>query len=399
MIRRALCCIAAVVLLPALPASAAPKDARVRTIARLDFPTQIAMKGSTMFVTQKAGRVRIIRDGKLLATPFVTVQTDDSGEGGLLGIALHPSFDEGQPWVYLFRSSADGSKDLVERYRANGSRAGKREVILDNIPAARIHHGGVMTFGPDGKLYIANGEHGDPSAAQDPARLGGKVYRLNDDGSIPRDNPFPGEPTYTYGHRNMFGIAVAPDGALWVSENGDNDHDEVNRLIPGRNYGWPKAEGKTGRFTNPVVDYPRIIVPTGIDFARAPFPASMRGDLFLGTYSQGTIRRLHLSGNRVTADTVFHRGEQIVALHFGPQGLYYATPSAVKLISYPVKASPPPTTSASAQPSPTVIPDEISDDFFSQRITGSLFLAFFGLAGYALARTLRNAQKRRNPPR
>lgn len=394
--RRASCAIAALMLASAGSAHAAPANARVTTIARLDFPTQFAFDGSTIFVTQKAGRVRIIKGGTLLATPFLTVATDSGGEGGLLGIALHPKFNDGQPWVYIFRSSADGATDLVERYRANGVRAGKREVILDNLPAASNHHGGVMTFGPDGKLYIAHGEYAQPSVAQDPRRVGGKVYRLNADGSIPSDNPFEGEPTFTYGHRNMFGIAVAPDDALWVSENGDNDHDEVNRLRRGANYGWPRAEGRTGRFTDPVVDYRRIIVPTGIDFGRAPFPASMRGDLFLGTYGQATIRRLRLDGNRVTSDTVFHRGEQVVALRFGPHGLYYATPSALKLISYP-KPTSSPTLSASPSASPTATPDQISDDYFNERITGTLFLAFFGLAGFVLARALRS-RKRRNPP-
>ena len=350
-------------LLVPWPATALPDDFDIEVVAKLDFPTQMAFtpSGDTLFVNEKGGRIRVIVDGKLREQPFATIETDDNGEGGLLGIAVHPRFGDGEPWVYVFHSSADGGTDRVTRIRADGFRGGKREVVIEGMPASTIHHGGVIAFGPDGMLYVTNGDHAERDSAQQRRAFGGKVYRVEPDGSVPADNPFDGSRTWSYGHRNMFGIAFDLDGGLWISENGDDDHDEVNHIRKGRNYGWPIVEGNSGddRFVDPVVDLEQIVVPTGIGFAGDSFPEEYRGDLFLATFQEGAIHRFELEGDRVTNRSVFHDGEQFVALLFGRDGLYVSTPEAVKLIRPRARPTPSKTPS---EPSPTATPAAGGDE-------------------------------------
>lgn len=355
-------------VLPSAPAGAQFEEPgfRMATVARLDFPTglQFTRSGRDLFVNEREGRIRIIREGRLLERPFATVRTTLEGEGGLLGLALHPRFEDGEPWVYIFRTLPDGSADVVERLRADGDRAARRETVME-LPGqtAAYHHGGVLEFGPDGKLYVSHGESHESDRAQNPRTLGGKIYRLEPDGSIPGDNPFDGRPTWAYGIRNPFGLAFDPEtDLLWESENGPRANDEINLIEPARNYGWPVVQGKAGddRFEEPKVDYVDIIVPTMMAFAGDRFGAEYRGNLFLGTFGERSIRRLVLSADRrdVDSDTVFLRtGEGVVGMHWRDRdGLYFTTPTRVMRIR-PVKppASPSPTaapTTPPAAPSP-----------------------------------------------
>jgi glucose/arabinose dehydrogenase len=333
-----------------------------KTVARLDFATgmQFTPSGDRLFVNERGGRIRIIERGRLLKRPFATVDTTTGAESGLLGLALHPKFEDGHPWVYAFYTLGDGSADRVVRFRARGNVSVKREVILDNMPAGGYHHGGIVAFGPDGKLYISNGEAHNSQRAQDPSVLGGKIYRLNDDGSIPRDNPFAGEPTFAYGIRNPFGLAFDPEtGRLWETENGPQDNDEVNLILRGKNYGWPVVRGKArdSRFVDPVVAYRNIIVPTMAAFGGDALPEEYRGNLFFGTFGTQNIHRLVLSANRsrVQKDEIFLRpGSGVVGMTMGPDGLYFTTPERVVRIAAPRvpagSASPRPTATGTITP-------------------------------------------------
>lgn len=355
-----------IVLAPVL-SPALPSGLVVNTIVNLDFATgmQFTPSGDRLFVNEREGRVRVLVRGRLAAAPVATVSTTTSGEGGLLGLALHPDFERGQPWIYLFHTLPGGALDRVIRIRISNNREVERRTIMDNLPASLYHHGGILKFGPDRKLYISHGESHESNRAQDPNAIGGKIYRLNDEGSIPSDNPFSGKPTFAYGIRNPFGLAFDPQtGLLWETENGPQDHDEVNVIVRGGNYGWPVVKGDADdpRFIDPVRDYVRIIVPTMAAFGASPLPAAYRGSFFFGTYGQETIRRLVLTSNRrgVASDTVLHSGEPVVGMTMGPDGLWFSTPTRLRKISAKPAPSPsptpPPATTKSPSPSPTPSP-------------------------------------------
>lgn len=194
-------------------ADAAPGKAsaryRLAEIARgLEVPWSMAFApDGRVFVTERPGRLRVLRDGKLVTRPLFTFPgVSTQSEEGLMGLALHPKFATNHLLYVSYASkSGDGLRVRVERYRENGETLLEPKVILDNIPAAKYHAGCRLRFGPDGKLYITTGDATKGKIAQDLRSLGGKILRINDDGSVPEDNPFPGSPVFSYGHRNPQG--------------------------------------------------------------------------------------------------------------------------------------------------------------------------------------------------
>lgn len=166
------------------------------------------------------------------------------GEGGLLGVAVSPTFARDQ-LLYVYYSADEENRIATVALRG-GTLADQRD-ILTGIPRASIHNGGRVRFGPDGLLYVGTGESGDEPLAQDLSSLGGKILRLSPDGSPAPGNPFPQAPlVYSYGHRNVQGLAFDPEARLWASEFGQNTWDELNLIRPGGNYGWPEQEGQGG---------------------------------------------------------------------------------------------------------------------------------------------------------
>lgn len=209
----------------------------------------------TMFLTERPGRLRVIEGGELVPEPVAELPVAPRGEGGLLGLALHPGFPD-PPFAYLYstrEAPGGGLQNVVTRHRLTpGGPAGytlsDERVLLDGIPADRIHNGGRIAFGPDGMLYVGTGDAGQPELAADRGSLAGKILRLDPAAStdvVPDDNPFPGSPVYSYGHRNVQGLAWDPDGVLYASEHGPSGEfglccrDEVNRIARGGYYGWP----------------------------------------------------------------------------------------------------------------------------------------------------------------
>lgn len=182
------------------------------------------------------GRIVEVRDGGEPVEFALVPEAAPDGEGGLLGIAIDPT----QEWLYAYVTT--DSDNRVIRMPLDDPGAA-REDILTGIPKAGIHNGGRIAFGPDGMLYVATGDAGEPELSQDPTSLGGKILRLDPQGGVPTDNPFPGSPVYSLGHRNVQGLAFDSAGRLWATEFGAKDADELNRIDPGANYGWPIVEG------------------------------------------------------------------------------------------------------------------------------------------------------------
>lgn len=201
----------------------------------------------SLLVTERPGTLkRITPDGSVkdIAGPAGTRQV---GEGGLLGLAVHPHFDQNR-WIYVYQTTDTpaGLRNRVMRYRFENDALTEPTTIIQNIPAAAEHDGGALAFGPDGRLYIGTGDAGQDSLAQDLGSLAGKVLRVNDDASIPSTNPF-GTPVWSYGHRNIEGLAFDGKGRLWATEHGrsglQTGLDELNLIEGGANYGWPTIEG------------------------------------------------------------------------------------------------------------------------------------------------------------
>lgn len=198
-----------------------------------------------MLVSERPGRIVHVESGQV----FLVHGVEHVGEGGLMGMALHPNFNENR-YLYLYQTTARGDRlvNRVVRYIYENDALTYDTIIYDDIPGARYHDGGRIAFGPDGKLYVAVGDATNEPAAQDSANLAGSILRINDDGSIPRDNPF-GNAVYSYGHRNPQGLAFDGEGRLWSTEHGRSGvlsgYDELNLILPGANYGWPDSEGDT----------------------------------------------------------------------------------------------------------------------------------------------------------
>jgi glucose/arabinose dehydrogenase len=239
----------AIVLTAALIVAPVGSAPQVAPYARgLEVPWAIAFApDGRAFVTERPGRIRLLRDGRLDPNPVATLSVAHVGEGGLMGLALHPEFPR-QPFVYVYYTyEQNGLRNRVERLREQDGRLVRDRVILDDIPGARIHDGGRILFGPDGMLYVGTGDAAERALAQDRQSLAGKILRLTPDGGVPPDNPFPGSPVYSLGHRNVQGLAWHPrTRRLYASEHGPSGelgraHDEVNLIRPGANYGWPEV--------------------------------------------------------------------------------------------------------------------------------------------------------------
>lgn len=316
-----------------LPTPARGQERFEPVVSGLDFAVNVDVAADgTIFVADKdLGEIRVVRDGRLLPEPFARVDADPRvNEMGLLGVALHPGFPD-EPWVYAYYSDASDGRNRLVRFRAEGDVAVGREDLLDLLPTASgWHNGGDLAFGPDGRLYVSVGEGHDPGRAQDPDGLGGRILRLEPDGSVPPDNPFgSGNPTFALGVRNSFGVCFdTQTGRLWVTDNGPSDWDEINRVEPGANLGWPVHLGPGGPsgLVEPVLAFEEIIVPTGCA------GSATGAGLYFGEGYTGRLHRMTVDGPgeapRDEVVTTFEGGVIDVALD--PDGnLVVVTPTTI----------------------------------------------------------------------
>jgi len=272
----------------------------VEIVARgLEIPWALAFApDGRLFVTERPGRVRILQNGTLLAEPALTISdVFTGGESGVLGLALHPSFGANR-LVYLVytASGAAGPTARLVRYREVGNALGEAAVLLDDVPAANVHNGARVRFGPDGALYVTFGDVAAPSHAQDLGSLNGKILRLADDGTTPAGNPY-GSPVWSWGHRNPQGIDWHPvTGDLFETEHGNTGNDEINVIDRGRNYGWPIIEGDQSRadMQTPITSFTPSVAPSGASFYRGTALPAFRNDLFVATLRGQALLRVRL---------------------------------------------------------------------------------------------------------
>lgn len=265
---------------PTAPAETLPQPEAIDTIATgLAAPWSVAFlpDGSALVTERDTAEVIHLTgstDGQWTATPAGDVTgVDPTGEGGLMGLAVLPSTGEPtttQP-VEVLAYWSTGEDNRVGVMSWSDGVLGAPRVILSGIPHANIHNGGRLLLAPDGTVFVATGDAGEPQLAQDPDSLAGKILRINADGTVPEDNPTPGSPVYSSGHRNIQGLALDDQGRLWASEFGASDVDELNLIEPGGNYGWPIYEGAGGdsRFIDPAAQWSPTSVasPSGLAIA------------------------------------------------------------------------------------------------------------------------------------
>ena len=243
----------------------------------LEVPWGIAFlpDGSALVSERDRARILRVRPGDSPTEVARVPGVAPEGEGGLLGIAVSPDYQRDQI-VYAYYSSP--SDNRIVRFRLGE----QPRPILTGIPKGQIHNGGRIAFGPDGKLYATAGEAGQRSNAQNRQRLGGKILRMEPDGGVPADNPFPGSLVYSFGHRNLEGLAWDSAGRLFASEFGQNRFDEINRIEPGGNYGWPEVEGGGGgdRFVDPLLTWRTAEAsPSGVAIdGDTLYAAALRGE-------------------------------------------------------------------------------------------------------------------------
>lgn len=297
-----------------------------------------------MIITERPGRVRVFENGKLRDEPLLTL-TDvmARSESGLMGMCLHPEYATNK-LLYLAYSYRDGRDEFVKvvRYKNDNVKLTEDRIIIDKIPAAPNHAGTRVAFGPDKKLYVTTGDATDWHLAQKMDSINGKTLRLNDDGTIPSDNPFVGKPNtreeiWSYGHRNAQGLAWQPGtGRMFQTEHGPSGFEglgggacELNFVERGKNYGWPEIYGTRTRegMVAPLVEYTPASAPGSGMFYSGKQLTMFTNDYFFGALRPGALVRVVLDGARVVKqERVVADMGRIREVAQGPDGyLYFGT--------------------------------------------------------------------------
>lgn len=343
------------------PAPKARHDVKVTVIAEgLDTPWAIAfVPDGRILVTERSGKLRVIKDGKLLPDPMGGLpEIEEYGQGGLLDVALDPDYANNR-YIYLSfmekaekgadalpRDQAKGNRTVIARFKDGGTELTDMQVLFrGSLVESRLHFGSRFAFDRDGHMYFGIGERGQQDRAQDRLDAAGKIFRLNRDGSVPTDNPFVGDKealpqVFTYGNRNPQGMAVDPaTGLVWESEHGPQGGDEINIIRPGVNYGWPvitygKTYGlglKIGEGTEkegmaqPEVYFVPSLALAGMAFYEGGALPFWRGDLIVGLLAGG-IARLDVENGKVVATERLLEAElpRTRDVAVGPDGRLYA---------------------------------------------------------------------------
>ncbi len=317
-------------------------------VSGLEVPWAIAfLPNNKLLVTERPGRVRLVENynsnAQLVDKPVATLDIASSSEGGLLGITLHPDFEDNRLfYLYVTVNKGNDAINQVVQWRLaeDGTSAEQVRVIYDAIAASRNHNGGRIAFGPDDMLYIGTGDASDPGTSQDTESPNGKILRLTPDGNVPDDNPRAGNPLFLMGIRNTQGWAW-PDqndaNTLWVTDHGPSGermrfgHDEVSIVSANDNLGWPtiyKCESREGMIT-PSLVWQNAVPPGGAAIYTGDAIPEWKGNLFIGTLGSRHIHRVVIESGSVTSHEVYFRNEygRLREVIMGPDGHLYFTTS------------------------------------------------------------------------
>ncbi|SEL48177.1 Glucose/arabinose dehydrogenase, beta-propeller fold [Stigmatella aurantiaca] len=310
----------------------------------LEVPWGIAwLPGGDALVTERPGRIRLLRNFALQPTPVATLQVGESTEGGLLGIAAHPQFaDNRQFYVYLTHQDGEETRNRVERWvlSEDHQRATFERVIFGGIRASTYHNGGRLRFGPDGMLYVGTGDAREPDLAQNPDAPEGKLLRLTPEGEVPSDNPFPGKPAFLLGVRNTQGFDWKDAGTLYFTDHGPSGermlrgHDEVSVARKGDNLGWPtvyRCESSAGLVT-PALTWHDAVPPGGAALYTGSAIPEWKDSLLIGTLGSRHLHRVvfspenpsQVAQHEVYLDNTHGRLRETL---MGPDGHLYVTTS------------------------------------------------------------------------
>jgi glucose/arabinose dehydrogenase len=310
----------------------------------LEVPWSLAFTSpARMLVTERPGRVRVIENGVLRKAPLAVIADVESrGETGLMGLTLAPDYPASR-LIYLSYAYTvtGGIRVRVVRFRDDGSGLSGRKVILEGLPAAQFHAGCRLRFGPDGKLYVTTGDATTGEIAQKMDSLGGKTLRLNPDGSIPADNPFPGSPVFSLGHRNSQGLDWQPGTGIQLQTehgpsgfDGPGGGDEVNIVEAGKNYGWPVVHHKASKegMVSPLLEFTPAIAPSGASFVTGSRVPALRGDFLFACLRGERLMRVRLDPKdprHVLATEALFENEfgRLREVQNGPDGALYFTTS------------------------------------------------------------------------
>ena len=289
----------------------------------------------TILFTERNGRLRIIQDGELLEKPLLSLGVGGV-EGGMLGVAVDPDHSENH-FVYLYYTYNEllSTSNKLVRYQLTDGTLTEDKILIDGIPGGPFHDGGRIQFGPDEKLYVTTGDAGNPDLSQDLDSLGGKILRINSDGTIPDDNPWESSSVYSIGHRNPQGIDWDSAGNLIATEHGPSGwrgsgHDEINLIIPGANYGWPDIIGDeeaTG-MENPILHTGEDAwAPSGAEFYDGDKIAQWSEKYFVATLRGSHLHMIKFDiqdGSVISHEKLFQdEFGRIRDVQTGPDGFLY----------------------------------------------------------------------------
>jgi glucose/arabinose dehydrogenase len=275
--------------------------------SNLNFPWEILWgPDNYIWFTERGGKINRLNPATGAITPLLTInEVESNGEGGLLGMALHPSFAT-TPHVFVVYNYDNGSgyKEKVVRYTYNGTALSSPTLIIDNIAASNIHNGSRIAISSDLKLFISTGDASNPAFAQTESSPNGKILRLNIDGTIPADNPVAGNPYWSWGHRNPQGLVFA-NNKLYSSEHGPNNDDEINIIEKGRNYGWVNVQGfcdqsneqsfcQSNNVVEPIRAWTPTIATSGLDYYNNDLIPQWKNSLLLATLKNSRLYQLKL---------------------------------------------------------------------------------------------------------
>jgi glucose/arabinose dehydrogenase len=280
------------------------RDFTVEKVASGQVPTSIDFASDgRLFFSELRGQIKVIANGMtniFASVPDSQTPLVEKGESGLFSVAIDPDFDNNK-YVYVYYISKGTGK--IGRYKDSGGMGKNFEIIFDGIAQGKIHNGGDLNFGPDGKLYLSTGDAteikiklGTKNPAQDTMNKNGKILRMNKDGSIPNDNPIPGSYTYAYGFRNVYGFTIDKSGNIFASDNGIDCCDELNFVKPNKNYGWPLEMGivEKSEYEQPIYAWNKEnrIAPTGMSFYYGnKYSKEYVGNLFINSWRNREIYR------------------------------------------------------------------------------------------------------------